>query len=126
MNEESNIEEPQCDLRSRDTLRPPSRYASQDKLQIQGQRVEDKVKTLKRKHAGKKGLMTKKIMQIKLFIEERGSKTKLLKFLHESLIMVKREAENLHEKLMQLLPENYENYGAECNKQRTLVRTYVQ
>ena len=55
-------------------------------------------------------------MQIKLFIEERGSKTKLLKFLHESLIMVKREAENLHEKLMQLLPENYENYGAECNK----------
>ena len=41
MNEESNIKEPQYDLRSRDTLRPPSRYASQDQLQIQGRRVED-------------------------------------------------------------------------------------
>ena len=92
MNEESNIEEPQYDLRSRDTLRPPSRHASQDQLQIQGQRVEDKVKTLKRKRAGKKGLITKKIMLIKQLIEERGSRTKL-KFHHESLIMVKREAE---------------------------------
>ena len=53
MNEESNIEEPPYDLRSRDTLRPPNRYASQDQLQIQGQRVDDQVKTLKRKHAGK-------------------------------------------------------------------------
>ena len=92
MNEESNIEEPQYDLRSRDTLRPPSRYASQDQLQMQGQRVEDKVKTLKRKRAGKKGLITKKIMLIKQLIEERGSRTKL-KFHYESLIMVKREAE---------------------------------
>ena len=63
MNEESNTEKPQCDLRSRDTLRPLSRYGSQDQLQIPGQRIEDKVKTLKRKHAGKKGLITKKIMQ---------------------------------------------------------------
>ena len=46
MNKESNIEEPQYGLISRDTLRPPSRYASQDQLQIQGQ-VKDKVKTLK-------------------------------------------------------------------------------
>ena len=41
MNEESNIEEPQYDLRSRDTLRPPTRYASLDQMQIQGWRVED-------------------------------------------------------------------------------------
>ena len=107
MNEESNIEEPQYDLKSRDALRPPSTYASQDQLQIQGQRVEDKVK---RKRASKKDLITKKIMQIKQFIEERGSRTNL-KFLHESLMMVKREADNLHEKLMQLLPENDESYG---------------
>ena len=97
-------------MRFRDTLRPPGGYASQDQLQIQQQRVEDKVKTLKRKRAGKKGLITKKILQIKQLIEERGSRTKL-KFLHESLIMVKREAENLHVELMQLLPENDENYG---------------
>ena len=89
MNEESNIEEPQYDLRSRDTLRPSSRYASQDQLQIQGRRVEDYVKTLERKRAGKNGLI-KKIMQIKQLTEERGSTAKL-KFLHESLIMVKRE-----------------------------------
>ena len=57
-----------------------------------------------------KGLITKKIMQIKQLIEERGNRTKL-KFLYESLIMVKREAENLHEELMQLLPENDENYS---------------
>ena len=44
-------------------------------------------KTLKRKRAGKKGLITKKIMQIKQLIEERGSRTKL-EFLDESLIMV--------------------------------------
>ena len=37
MNEESNIEERQYELRSRGTLRPPSRYASQDQLQIQRQ-----------------------------------------------------------------------------------------
>ena len=37
----SNIEEPQYDLRSRDTLRPPTRYASLDQMQIQGWRVED-------------------------------------------------------------------------------------
>ena len=79
-------------------------------MQIQQQRVKDKVKTLKRKRAGKKGLITKKILQIKQLIEERGSRTKL-KFLHESLIMVKREAENLHVERMQLLPENDENYG---------------
>ena len=109
MNEESGIEEPQYDLRSRDTLRPPSRYESQNQQQIQGQRVEDKVKTLKRKRADMKGLITKKIMQIKQLIEERGSRIKL-KFLHESLIMVKREAENLHEELMHLLPENDENW----------------
>ena len=35
MNEESNIEEPQYDLRSRDTSRLPSRYASEDQLQKQ-------------------------------------------------------------------------------------------
>ena len=59
MNKESNIEEPQYGLISRDTLRPPSRYASQDQLQIQGQ-VKDKVKTLKRERAGKKGSITGK------------------------------------------------------------------
>ena len=63
-------------------------------------RVEDKVKTLMRKRARRKGLIIKKIMQIKQRNEKRGSRTKL-KFLHESLIMVKREAENLHEELMQ-------------------------
>ena len=110
MNEESNIEEPQFGLRSRDTLRPSSRYAAQDQQQIPGQKVDNKVKTLQRKRAGKKGLITKKIMQIRLFIGERESRTKL-KFLHESLIMVKREAESLHEELMQLLAENNENYG---------------
>ena len=57
MKEENNTEEPQYDLRSRDTIIPPSRYALQD--QLQGQRVEDKVKTL-RKHAGKKGLKPRK------------------------------------------------------------------
>ena len=109
MNEESNIEELQHDLRSRNTLRPPSRYALQDQLQIQRERVEDKVKTLKRKHNGKKGLITKKL-QIKQLIGERGSWTKL-KFFQESLIMFKREAENLHGELMQLLAESDENYG---------------
>ena len=44
--------------------------------QIQGQRVENNVKTLKRKRAGKKGLITKKIMQIKQLIEKRGSTVK--------------------------------------------------
>ena len=110
MNEESNIEEPQFGLRSRDTLRPSSRYAAQDQQQIPGQKVDNKVKTLQRKRVGKKGLITKKIMQIRLFTGERESRTKL-KFHHESLIMVKREAESLHEELMQLLAENNENYG---------------
>ena len=49
--------------------------------------------------AGKKGLITKKIMQINQLIEESGSRTKL-KFFHESFKMIKREAENLHEELM--------------------------
>ena len=98
MNKESNIEERRYGLISRDTLRPPSRYASQDQLQIQGQ-VKDKVKTLKRERAGKKGSITRKTMQIKQLIEKSGSRTKL-KFQQESLMMVKREAENLHEKLM--------------------------
>ena len=53
MNEQSNIEEPQYDLRSRDTLRPPSVYALQDQLQIQGQRVGDRIKALRRKRADK-------------------------------------------------------------------------
>ena len=97
MNKESNIEEPRYGLISRDTLRPP-RYASQDQLQIQGQ-VKDKVKTLKRERAGKKGSITRKTMQIKQLIEKSGSRTKL-KFQQESLMMVNREAENLHEKLM--------------------------
>ena len=59
MNKESNIEEPQYGLISRDTLRSPSRYASHDQLQIQGQ-VKDKVKTLKWERAGKKGSITGK------------------------------------------------------------------
>ena len=75
MKEENNTEEPQYDLRSRDTIIPPSRYALQD--QLRGQRVEDKVKTLTRKRADKKGLTTKKIMQIKKLIEEKGSRKKL-------------------------------------------------
>ena len=108
MKEENNTEGPQYDLRSRDTIIPPSRYALQD--QLQGQRVEDKVKTLTRKSADKKGLTTKKIMQIKKLIEEKGSRKKL-KFFHKSLIMVKREAENLHEELMELLAENDQNYS---------------
>ena len=51
-------------------------------------------------------------MQIKQFIEETASRTKF-KFLHESLIMVKREVEYLHEELMQLLAENDQNFGDE-------------
>lgn len=85
-------------MRSRNTLRPPSRYTLQDQLQIQGERVEDKVKTLKRKHNGKQGLITKEL-QIKQLIQERGSRTKLI-FFRESLIMFKREAKNLHGELM--------------------------
>ena len=54
MNEQSNIEESQYGLRSRDTLRPPSRYVSQDQLQIHWQRAEYEIKTLKRKRGGKK------------------------------------------------------------------------
>ena len=73
MNEESNIEEPQYSLRSRDGL--TSRYVSQDKLQNQGQKVEDKVKILKRNRACKKGLITKEAMHIKQLIEERGSRS---------------------------------------------------
>ena len=48
-------------------------------------------------------------------IEKRGSRTKL-RFLHESLIMVKGGAENLHEELMQLIAENDENYGGDWIK----------
>ena len=56
MNKESNIGEPQHGLRSRDALRPSSRYEQQDQLRIQGPGVVEKVKTLKRKRADKEGL----------------------------------------------------------------------
>ena len=49
-------------------------------------------------------------MQIKQLIEERKHRTKLI-FLHESLMMVKREAGNLHEELMQLVTEDDEDFG---------------
>ena len=43
-------------------------------------------------------------MQTKQLVEEREHRTKLI-FFHESLMMVKREAGNLHEELMQLIKE---------------------
>ena len=89
MDDENNrIDATQHNLRPRDTLQAPSRYASQE--QLQNQASVTKIKLLKRKRAGKKGLITKKINQIKKLINERRSRTKI-QFLHASLMDCKRE-----------------------------------
>ena len=44
-------------LRPREAIKPPSRYASHDQMPTN----TDKIKILKRKRIGKKGLITKKI-----------------------------------------------------------------
>ena len=77
-------EKNQYQLRPRDAIRQPKRYASQD----QEQTNKDIIKTLRRKTAAKKGLITKKIQQIKALITERGSRTKI-KFLQEILLQTK-------------------------------------
>ena len=64
MDDENNgIDATQHNLRPRDTLQPPSRYASQE--QLQNQANVTKIKLLKRKRAGKKGLITKKLIKLK-------------------------------------------------------------
>ena len=109
MDDENNgIDATQHNLRPRDTLQPPSRYASQE--QLQNQANVTKIKLLKRKRAGKKGLITKKINQIKTLIDERGSRTKI-QFLHARLMDCKRETTDIHEDLMELLEETDESFG---------------
>ena len=109
MDDENNgIDATQHNLRPRDTLQPPSRYASQE--QLQNQANVTKIKLLKRKRAGKKGLITKKINQIKTLIDERGSRTKI-QFLHARLMDCERETTDIHEDLMELLEETDESFG---------------
>ena len=100
-------EETQYQLRPRDAIWQPKPYASQD----QEQTNTDIIKNLWRKRAGKKGLITKKIQQIKAFITERGSQTKI-KFLQETASR-KSEVLNIPEELMGLLQENDGQYGDE-------------
>ena len=109
MDDENNgIDATQHNLRPRDTLQPPSRYASQE--QLQNQANVTKIKLLKRKRAGKKGLITKKINQIKTLIDQRGSRTKI-QFLHASFMDWKQETTDIHEDLMELLEETDESFG---------------
>ena len=98
----------QYQLRPRDAIRQPKRYASQD----QEQTNTDIIKTLRRKRAGKKGLITKKIQQIKALITERGSRTKI-KFLQEIILQAKSQVLDIHEELMSPLQEDDEQYGDE-------------
>ena len=56
----------------------------------------DIIQTLRRKRAGKKGLITKKIQQINVLITERGSRAKI-KFLQETLLQTKSEVLDIHE-----------------------------
>ena len=56
----------------------------------------DIIQTLRRKRAGKKGLITKKIQQINVLITERGSRTKI-KFLQETLLQTKSEVLDINE-----------------------------
>ena len=107
MQEEHNVEIIQHNLKSRDTIRPPSRYASQD--QLQNHTTVNNIKILiKRKRSDKKGLITK-INQIESLIEEKGSQAKI-KFVHETLMYSKRAAK-IQEELMELLEEDDENFG---------------
>ena len=69
LNQVQHGEETQCQLRLRDAIRQPRRYASQNQVETN----TDVIKTLRRKRAGKKGLITKKIHQIKALFIERGS-----------------------------------------------------
>ena len=50
--------------------------------------------------------------QTKRLIDEKGSQTKR-KFLHETLLQNKREADEFHEELMKLLEEDDEDFGEE-------------
>ena len=106
--ENNGIDATQHNLRPRNTLQPPSRYASEE--QLQNQANVTKIKLLKRKRAGKKGLITKKISQIKTLINERGSRTKI-QFLNANLMDCKRETTDIHEDLMELLEETDESFG---------------
>ena len=69
-------EETQYQLRPRGGIRQSRQYASQDQVQTN----IDIINTLRRKRAGKKGLITKKNQPIKALITERESRAKI-KFL---------------------------------------------
>ena len=102
-----SLEKTQYQLRPRDAIRQPKRYAPQD----QEQTNTDIIKTLRRRRAGKKKLIKKMIQRIKTLITERESQTKI-KFLQETLLETKSEVLDIHEELKGLLQED-EQYGDE-------------
>ena len=97
----------QYQLRPRDAIRQPKRYAPQDQKQTN----TDIIKTLRRRRAVKKELIKKMIQWIKALITERESRTKI-KFLQETLLETKSEVLDIHEELKCLLQED-EQYGDE-------------
>ena len=89
------MEEKSYNLRPEGGIRKPERFRSEDKD------VAKEWDILKRKRAGKKGLITRKIKQIQELISENGSRTKI-SYLKGRLNEVLQEATRIHEHIMEL------------------------
>ena len=95
------------ELRARDSIRPPGGlYATlqNDQKQLMQQ--------AKRRRAGKKSSITKRIKEIKDLVSQRGSRTKI-KFLKLTVNEKFKEAVTCHEELMLLLEEDYPDFNDE-------------
>ena len=94
----------QHNLRDRNKIQVPARYrdlADENK---------QKLKQQKRKRAGSKTAITKRVHQILELIQEFGSRTKI-SFLHDELKHVLHEAIVRHEELMSMLEEDNEQFS---------------